>query len=111
MVSYLNCSNPIWWDNCESQDFSGEFAQESVMNRCRHSPRKYENVISVLHVLQALKRRNCELQMQLRALIAEEDKSRASRSESASEGCVFGLAHIRDKIEAAVQEAAALPDS
>jgi hypothetical protein len=64
-----------------------------------------------LHIVQALKRRNCELQLQLRALMAQEGKSRATRPETVSEGCVFGLAHIRGKIEAAVQEAAALPDS
>ncbi len=65
----------------------------------------------LLHIVQALKRRNCELQLQLRALIVQEDKSRATRPDAASEAHVFGLAHIREKIEAAVQKAAALPDS
>ena len=46
--------------------------------------------------------------------MAQEDKARAMQQHqesTAAEGGVFGLAHIRLKIEAAVQEAAALPET
>jgi hypothetical protein len=46
--------------------------------------------------------------LQLRALLDQEDKAKAAALED--EG-VFGLRHIREKIEAAVQEAAELPEA
>mmetsp|Transcript_571 Transcript_571/g.960 ORF Transcript_571/g.960 Transcript_571/m.960 type:complete len:162 (-) Transcript_571:152-637(-) len=65
--------------------------------------------------MQALKRRNAELQMQLRTVLEERhmDKERAAAQQSsdASDPSIFGLAHIRGQIEEAVREAALLDES
>lgn len=63
---------------------------------------------------QALKRRNAELQLQLRALLAErcQDSQRErERAEESEESGVFGFQHIRKKIEEAVAEANACDEA
>ncbi len=56
--------------------------------------------------MQALKRRNAELQLQLHALLAERCQERERPAAECDEsGGVFGLAHIKKKIEEAVAEA------
>ncbi|EKX54293.1 hypothetical protein GUITHDRAFT_160620 [Guillardia theta CCMP2712] len=62
--------------------------------------------------MQALKRRNAELQIQLRTLLLERNQGKAEKAQaSESEDNIFGLAHIRSKIEEAVKEAAQLKES
>ena len=62
--------------------------------------------------MQALKRRNAELQLQLRALLAERSQEgQRERSEDCEESGVFGFQHIRKKIEEAVAEANACEEA
>uniref|UniRef100_A0A7S0HKS4 J domain-containing protein n=1 Tax=Hanusia phi TaxID=3032 RepID=A0A7S0HKS4_9CRYP len=63
--------------------------------------------------MQALKRRNAELQIQMRTLLLERNQQgKAEKAQtSESEDSIFGLAHIRSKVEEAVQEAAQLNES
>ena len=62
--------------------------------------------------MQALKRRNAELQLQLRALLAERcQDSQRDRAEESDDSGVFGFEHIRKKIEEAVAEANACDEA
>ena len=63
--------------------------------------------------MQVLKRRNADLQLQVRALLAARDQNLAPPPPPAAEegSSVFGLAHIKAKIEAAVAEANACEES